>query len=427
MAKEIRAATVTGKTLYSNIMNTSGKRWNGSSFETYSSANYSTYKVILTEQGTSGVYVADFPTAITTDGTYDYFVYLQGGSSAIEGDIVVNTGQTVWKSSVSIASTYTDTSSELRAVGYTGDTVYGHIMNSSGQRWNGSAFEDYTGSNYANYDISMTEQGSSGVFLGTFPSGLDGATYEFFCYRQLGASPATGDPVIGTGKILWNGSSITYSDVVGMSAIEMRDYIVRTFKRDDKDVELYEALTDTIRDMRSQFNFSEDEIETSTTDTISTLGDYKISMQSNFGLLVGGVRVIDGDDSMDLTPISKPEFDRFYPNPSASTVTKAKPIHYTLFGGIIYLGPVPDSTSYTYRLSFSIEPFLTIDADTVSVPFTRYYRETVKYGVLARLYGAILPDMASFYDQKYMQSFGNAIKRERHNNYVQVQVRYSGI
>ncbi len=89
----------------------------------------------------------------------------------------------------------------------TGLTVYAHVINQSGNYWNGTAFEAYTAGNYANYGTSLTENGSSGVYVGSFPTGITiSGNYSVVYYSQAGGSPAQGtDTVIGSDTINWNG------------------------------------------------------------------------------------------------------------------------------------------------------------------------------------------------------------------------------
>jgi hypothetical protein len=101
--------------------------------------------------------------------------------------------------------------SEIRGVSSSG-TLYARVMNASGQIWNTAAltFEDYTASDYTDYDITMTQQGSSGVYVGDFPSNITTAgTYEFFVHIQSGGTPAEGDTIVNTGRIEWTGSAAT--------------------------------------------------------------------------------------------------------------------------------------------------------------------------------------------------------------------------
>jgi hypothetical protein len=87
-----------------------------------------------------------------------------------------------------------------------GLTLYFLIRNSSGQVWNGAAFEAYNSANWANYDIAATEQTSSGYYTATFPAAIPAGKYSILAHQQSGGSPALGDPVIGVGSIFWNGT-----------------------------------------------------------------------------------------------------------------------------------------------------------------------------------------------------------------------------
>jgi len=88
----------------------------------------------------------------------------------------------------------------------TGLTLYAVIRNSSGQVWNGSAFEAYNSSNWSTYDVAMTEQSQSGYYTGTFPAAITTGKYSFMVHLQQGGSPALGDPIYGGGNVAWNGT-----------------------------------------------------------------------------------------------------------------------------------------------------------------------------------------------------------------------------
>ena len=90
--------------------------------------------------------------------------------------------------------------------GQTGRTIYFVIRNSSGQVWNGAAFETFNASNWANYDVAATEQGTSGYYTATFPAAITAGKYTILAHRQIGGSPATTDPVFGVGIYYWNGT-----------------------------------------------------------------------------------------------------------------------------------------------------------------------------------------------------------------------------
>ncbi len=96
----------------------------------------------------------------------------------------------------------------------TGMTLYFHIRIAAGTIWNGSSFEAYASGNWGTYDVSMTEQGASRVYLGAFPA-LAAGVYAVTAYEQTGGSPAETDTPIGGGSFGWTGTVfVDYSDIV---------------------------------------------------------------------------------------------------------------------------------------------------------------------------------------------------------------------
>ena len=303
---------------------------------------------------------------------------------------------------------------EIRGASPSG-TLYARIINSIGYWWNGTTFEAYSAGNYSNYDVAMTEQGNSGVYVADFPTGITtGGTYEYFVHRQSGGSPAEGDPVINTGKIDWTGTVSISGATGGMAGSDWRDYVLRLgFKRTDKDAELYEATTDAIQEMRRRFMFDEAEIDMTTTDTISTLGDFKLDLESNFGLLLGIV-LEDDDTGTPLRQVSKAQFDELYPSINVDT-DRGYPEHFTVYAGQIYIGPAPDQTSYLYRINYSTRAG-TITSSTTSVPFTNLYRDVLADNVLARLYKGLEDyEKSAMHKAAYEEQMVYSERRERKN------------
>lgn len=99
-------------------------------------------------------------------------------------------------------------SNEIHAVGPTGRTCYVHIFDFNGNRWNGSAFESFSIANYANYDVAVTEDGSTGIYRGNFPSAIAVGNYDIVLYIQAGASPANGDSAVSVQSITWYGADV---------------------------------------------------------------------------------------------------------------------------------------------------------------------------------------------------------------------------
>lgn len=305
---------------------------------------------------------------------------------------------------------------EIRGVAPSG-TLYARILSPVGLWWNGSSFEAYSAGNYATYVVAMAEQGNSGVYVADLPTGITtGGSFEIFIHRTT-TTAAEGDQVVNTAKIDWTGTTSISSSTGSMTGSDWRDYVLRCgFKRPDKDTELYEATTDAIQEMRRRFMFDEAENETTTTDTISVLGDFKLTVESDFGLLLGVV-LEDDDTGTPLVHISKSEYDRLYSSVNVES-DKGYPEHFCIYNGQIYLGPIPDQTSYSYRISYSRRAG-TITSSTTGVPFTNLYRDVLCDNVLERLYRGLEDyDKADRHKQKFEEGFLFSMRRERLNSGV---------
>src|SRR4051812_12084147 len=88
MATELAVGGIfpTGSTVVAVVRrDTDEKAWRGTEgFGTWSDTNFNNglYDVPMVEQGTSGYFVGDFPTAITTAGFYNISYYTRTGSSS---------------------------------------------------------------------------------------------------------------------------------------------------------------------------------------------------------------------------------------------------------------------------------------------------------------------------------------------------------
>lgn len=324
-------------------------------------------------------------------------------------------------------------SGELRIAYASGASVYGHVLNVSSQRWNGSAFETYVSGNYPTYTNITTEQGSSGVYVGDFPVGVgDAGEYEIIFYLQEGASPAEGDPVTGTGTINWDGDSISAEEDVAegeATGLDWEAYVLRVFKRTDKQAELFDATNAAIAEIRRKFTTQRDEKETATTDTIATLGEYRLDLESDFGLAVSDVFIRDEGDGRHLTAISKQRYDQLYGIWGTSTSGRGTPEHYCLFGGQILLGPVPDRTDYTYVVSYGRGNLAPITIASLAVPYTTEdYKEILRDGTLWRLYKLIgNDDQAGAYKAFWDNGLDQMANRERRNRRETIVVAYHDV
>ncbi len=104
--------------------------------------------------------------------------------------------------------------SQVVAPDITGQTEYFVVTDNVSDWWieagTVDAFEDYNAGNYTTYDISMTEEGNTGIYVGTFPSEIPASTtpYNITVKRQLGGSPAENDPITSTGSWVWDGTTL---------------------------------------------------------------------------------------------------------------------------------------------------------------------------------------------------------------------------
>jgi len=216
-----------------------------------------------------------------------------------------------------------------------------------------------------------------------------------------------------------------------MSGEEFRDYVVRKFKRTDKDTELYEATTDTIADMRIQF-LSEDYKEEAYITGITTLGDYRIALPSDFGHLIGNISIVDSDDTQypALQKISKEKYDELYPDRLFDTVANINsdvPKHFCIYANQVYLGPVPDAITYKYQLNYTTEAYTAIAVSTTEVPFTDRDRNTLRSGVLAELYDGMEEfEESQYWRGQYMQGLDKLANNDNMNIADNGSVVFSG-
>ena len=206
-----------------------------------------------------------------------------------------------------------------------------------------------------------------------------------------------------------------------MTGEELLSYVKRKYKRTDKDTEIYEAATDIIADMRLLFH-SEDYKEDTTVTAIDTLGNYTMNLPDAFGHLIGDVRVVDTDSDAivgDLDKISKQAYDRLYLDTllaAAGSKNTGVPKHFCIYDNKIYVGPVPDSTDYSYTINYTSEDFGTIAAATDPVPFTDNYRNTVRSGILFELHNGMENyEEASYWEAKFLEGVSKISSNDREN------------
>jgi hypothetical protein len=110
MANEIYATFDEGETLYVLIWRkTDDKVWNNtdSQWDTYTDADIDKYDVVLANQADSDYYSVDFPSAITTAGSYRVqIMWQQGGSIDADVDFGIYQGEIEWDGTEEITQSY---------------------------------------------------------------------------------------------------------------------------------------------------------------------------------------------------------------------------------------------------------------------------------------------------------------------------------
>lgn len=116
MANEVQVNYAAGATVYFLVRNATGSIWNGSAFEAYVTANYTTYDVAMTQQGTaSGFYAGNFPSTISP-GVYSIVAKNQVGGTPAETDPTVAVGDYQWNGTVTLPLSDLATSGQLGTV-----------------------------------------------------------------------------------------------------------------------------------------------------------------------------------------------------------------------------------------------------------------------------------------------------------------------
>jgi hypothetical protein len=193
-----------------------------------------------------------------------------------------------------------------------------------------------------------------------------------------------------------------------MDGASFLTYVKRILKRTDKDTEIYEAIADVIADIRLQLRTEDYKEEAFVTLGVSPLGDYRIALPNDFKHIIGDLRLVDDSSGHTrvLKKISKQTYDELYSDrlhASTANVDLAMPVHFCIYAEQIFLGPVPDSTSYIYHINYTTEDYAAITSVTDPVPFSDRYRSMLRAGVLAEVFmGLEAFDEADYWKQVYL-------------------------
>ena len=106
----------------------------------------------------------------------------------------------------------------------TGATLYAHLLDATGQIWNGAGWEAPQNANWLDYDLAMTEAGTTGYYRVSMPA-VDAGAYSFTILLQVGGGPVVGDTAIGEGSIQWDGTAEMETNLI---PVDVWTYASRT-------------------------------------------------------------------------------------------------------------------------------------------------------------------------------------------------------
>lgn len=207
-----------------------------------------------------------------------------------------------------------------------------------------------------------------------------------------------------------------------MTGANFHAYVLQVLKRTDKNTEVYTAIADTVMDMRSRM-ISEDALKVSSALTgISAIGDYQLTLPTDFGHLIGDVLIKDtaaDDVYLPLARITKSEWDVTYNQALATAVGNrltGTPTHYCVFGKKIYVGSPVDKTTYEFKINYTLEDAPTYTAVTATIPFTDQFREVVRAGTLQRMFREIGNyNESDVWGAVYIDGVNNVIENDEFN------------
>ena len=187
-------------------------------------------------------------------------------------------------------------------------------------------------------------------------------------------------------------------------------------------------MTDTLKDMNTRHKFSDMKVEAYTTGGITSATDYRVELPTDFGQLIGDVKIIDGDYSKPLIKLSKPMFNEKYSYLSGSNTDLGYPAHYCMWNNQILIGPKPDKTTYGFEIDYTRKIVTAIVTGTAAVPFTDDYRETVRAGVLTKVFELMEEyNKAGYWNAKHDRGMQIIMRNDIDNESAQVNIKYHGV
>ena len=84
-------------------------------------------------------------------------------------------------------------------------TLYAALVSATGTVWNGAALVAIAAEDWADYAIPVTEA-TAGIYLATMPA-VTAGDYQIACYKQIGATAAISDTLLGNARLSWDGTA----------------------------------------------------------------------------------------------------------------------------------------------------------------------------------------------------------------------------
>lgn len=215
-----------------------------------------------------------------------------------------------------------------------------------------------------------------------------------------------------------------------MTGAEFLTYVRSTFRRTDKDTQIYQATTDTIMDMRIRFNSEDFKYESYA--SIANIGDYKMTLPDDFAHLIGDISMEDTSTDTSygtLRKISKSRYDELYPfRTTVANRNTGVPLHFCLYGREIFVGPPVDKETYQFQVNYTTEDATEITALTQNVAFSARHRKTLRYGVMKELY-LMLENYkeAEVWSNLYEADLMKIIRNDMDNISDNDSIQYSGV
>jgi len=176
-----------------------------------------------------------------------------------------------------------------------------------------------------------------------------------------------------------------------MNRLNFLAYVKRTFKRDDKDTEIYEALNDTIKDILGRHQFADYNFQSWVN---TTLGQEDYTLPATLLHLRHPIRLIEGfatnNSGKTLKFYTKEEYDELEPNPNRVNPASGEPTGYAVYSNQILLYPIPDKATYIIEINWGEgHTDVELDSDSDEHRFGTHWDEVLKWGTLFRLFAGV--------------------------------------